>query len=671
MAIEPMKKVTLVADAEEASRLSEWLYARRVLHLCEPVAGSCEVPPPLERMPSDPRHAEAEIAKLGQILSLCRISSRAKKPFLDDLFAPRIVLTRDQLEETLKRLDVEQLHKDAEEYRARFTEVSRSIQNLREEIKALEPFSFLRESPARLKSLRAIPFRIFEGPLKGFERLRDEASALEWIAVEILAAEKGRSVLGAVWAIGESHRAIELFERFGFSEMSLPDLERLPQEEIELLQERLSELEIEERKVREEIASFAARYEQDATVALGYWESERLKAENVRRILKSARMSIARGYLRRRDLEPFHADLRAAFPEAILIAEDPDPADDVPVSLKTNAFFRPVQLLVNMFGLPSYFSFDPTAYLTISFLVFFGICIGDVGYGAMLVVISLLLRNRYRNQPGLSNFFTLFAYAGVSTAIFGALTGSWFANLYEPTLLGEGNILARLRQRLVVLEPLSKPTVALLVAIAIGVMNQFYAIILRMYGSFRRRLWKEGVYDGVLWLVFLSGLVVLAPAVFTTLPAGLLRLGWGLVAIGAAGLMLTQGRKEETIPAKIIVGIISLYGIMGTYGATGFIADVLSYSRLLALGLTTSVVGMSFNLIGGIVKGMPVVGIGFLAVVLIFGHSFNLVMSLITAFVHSVRLIFLEFFGRFYSAGATRFRPFGFQSETIELADAA
>jgi V/A-type H+-transporting ATPase subunit I len=114
-------------------------------------------------------------------------------------------------------------------------------------------------------------------------------------------------------------------------------------------------------------------------------------------------------------------------------------------------------------------------------------------------------------------------------------------------------------------------------------------------------------------------------------------------------------------------GVISLYGIMGSYGATSFIGDALSYSRLLALGLTTTIIGMAFNIMASILGAMPYIGILLFIGVAAFGHIFNFFMSIIGSFVHPTRLILLEFFGRFYEAGGIRYQPFGFRTERVEV----
>jgi V/A-type H+-transporting ATPase subunit I len=320
-----------------------------------------------------------------------------------------------------------------------------------------------------------------------------------------------------------------------------------------------------------------------------------------------------------------------------------------------------------MFGLPSYRGIDPTTFLTLTFLIFFGICYGDLLYGIMLVGVAAWLKKKFRGQRGLTEFFRLFTYAGVSTMIFGVLMGSWAADLTK--YFGEGNPVDVIRTKLTLLDPLAKPVVALGIAVGIGIVNQFYGIFMRFLRDFRRGDVASSVYDGIFWLTYLGSLLTLSIGLVASAPKPLLLVSGGIFLFSAIGLVLTQGREEKSWPARIFTGIISLYGIMGTYGTTAFLGDVISYSRLMALGLTTSVVGMSFNIIGGMVKDVPYVGWVFFFLVVVFGHIFNFTMSIMSAFVHSARLILLEWFGRFYEGGGVPFRPFGFQSVRLDLTE--
>jgi V/A-type H+/Na+-transporting ATPase subunit I len=303
----------------------------------------------------------------------------------------------------------------------------------------------------------------------------------------------------------------------------------------------------------------------------------------------------------------------------------------------------------------------------LTFLLFFGICYGDVLYGIMLIFLASWLKKRFRNQKHLVEFFRLFTYGGISTIIFGFATGSWGADL--PAYFGKGNVVDALRVKMTLLDPLAKPVIALGIAIGIGLFNQLYGIFMRFYRDFRRGDISSSVYDGVFWIVYLVSLLGLSLSLVMAGPTPLKIIFAVFFFSAAIGLVLTQGRDEKTFLGKAITGVVSLYGIMGTYGTTAFIGDVISYSRLMALGMTTSVVGMSFNIIAQMLKDVPVIGWLLFILLVIFGHVFNFTMSILSAFVHSARLILLEWFSRFYEGGGVPFRPFGFQSAKVEISE--
>ncbi|MCC6489403.1 MAG: hypothetical protein IT364_18015, partial [Candidatus Hydrogenedentes bacterium] len=215
-----------------------------------------------------------------------------------------------------------------------------------------------------------------------------------------------------------------------------------------------------------------------------------------------------------------------------------------------------------------------------------------------------------------------------------------------------------------------QPVMMLVVALVVGVLNQFYGITLKMFGSIRHGDWVTGICDGLMWLITLPGLVIVISKVFADVPDAVFRLGVAMFGLGAIGLVLTQGRGAKGIVARLGTGVVSLYGIMGSYGCAAFIGDTLSYCRLLALALTTSIVGMTVNMIADLLRdaaGGSIAGIILFVAVLAIGHSFNFAISMLGAFVHSMRLIFVEFFGRFYEGGAKRFEPLGFDTPAYLL----
>jgi V/A-type H+-transporting ATPase subunit I len=449
--------------------------------------------------------------------------------------------------------------------------------------------------------------------------------------------------------------------KLSFVEIQLPGFSGTVEDHIKELKEDAAQLTTAIEENIAKVKTFTADRRTLITLK-AFWTARKNERLALDKTLGGKWVHILTGYVRERDAGRLRSTFEKDFPESVVIFEDPGPEEDVPVSLSLPKVLRPLSLLVEMFGLPPYRSFDPTPYLHVNFYIFFGICFSDVGYGLMLIATSLYLIKRTKQYHGVADFGRILLMGGISTVIFGALLGSWFGDLYMERYLGKDNLLMKIQATFAVLDPISKTIPALLIALFIGVMNQFFGIALKMYGSIREGDWKSAFFDGFFWFLTLPGLLILVSKLFVNTPQLIYLSGIALFGAGALGLILTQGRDLKNPVARILGGIVSLYGIMGSYGITAFIGDVLSYCRLLALGLTTSIVGMTFNMLGGLLKDVPYVGIFLFIIIVVVGHVFNFVISLLGAFVHSMRLIFVEFFGRFYDAGARPFQALGFDS---------
>lgn len=650
-----MFKVTALLPSDALERFTERLHRRNILHLI-----SIEEQLPENYRSLEPQSDEAmdKAAKLEQIMAFCESWGAAKKSFLESIFPAKTCAGEEQIRKAALSLDADSLHIQVNELRAKRDKLLQRLATLDKEADRLQVFRGVEVALAwisRLKHLKVIlarlPHPLGEAlPKTGPETLISQplAEDLAWIA----------------WPRHDVS-AEQSIESLGITAEEMPVLDLIPVERLEQIAEEKREIKEQLQEVESQSRSFAKTALQ-IELALGFWQSEVNRIEGLRKMLRSARIGVVKGYLPFRELESFTKEVREEFHGEVL-AEKPQPGEKVPVKLTLHSFFRPIRMLVDMFGVPDYFSIDPTPFITFTFLAFFGICFGDAIYGLILIGISLLLRRKFRNQEGLKAFFTLFLYCGFSTMIFGALTGSWLGDLSDPKYLGENNFLWRIKNFFPHFDMLANPMLALIIAIGIGIANQFYGILMLIWKNLRRRDFKGAIFDGLFWYFYLGGLTILVAGMFASLPALLSRIGLYSLAAGAVGLVLTQGRDQPTIPGKMIQGVVSLYGIMGTYGATSFIGDSLSYSRLLALGLTTTIIGMAFNIIGKILSALPYIGILLFIGVASFGHIFNFFMSIIGSFVHPTRLILLEFFGRFYEAGGVRYQPFGFRTERVEV----
>ncbi|MDK9710362.1 V-type ATP synthase subunit I [Acidaminobacter sp.] len=325
---------------------------------------------------------------------------------------------------------------------------------------------------------------------------------------------------------------------------------------------------------------------------------------------------------------------------AALTSRDPNEEDHVPVLLKNNAFAEAFEPVTAMYSLPSYFETDPTPVYAPFMLVFFGMMLSDAAYGIVMSSLSLWALKALNLDLKQRKFAKLFLWLGLSTAFFGVLYGSYFGDLFSAQITP------------VWLDPSSNPMSVLYVAIGMGVIHIYVGLGIKAWNLIRNGKIMDAVYDSGLWVVTLSGIIMMLLGIET--------IGKIIAILGAVGLVLTQGRDKKGIVPRLASGLFGLYGI------TGYLGDVLSYSRLLALGLATGLIGSAFNLMVRLIGFGPLT---FVFAVLIFlgGHTFNLLINILGAYVHAVRLQYLEFFGKFYTGGGRAFAPFATESKYCQF----
>lgn len=666
MSIELMSNVVMLIPSRERDKFIEWLYEKREVHLenFEEVSENWT-----ERFTSnegDLTTPELNSSRLQASLDFLNEIYKTPSDFLEGLFPVKTISSKTEIENAVTSINPDELLIICQKFQTKIESLKDKVMSLTNDRSRLSDLDFIHPEIGKIKTLKNTSFHIatVSGTQKSF--INDIRLSEEILVYPVSVSGTSTTyVLSAPFSFEQI--LLDVMNDYGLHETPLPDGAGTISNEIISLDSLIKETEEKLAIALAEATELSKEWSHKAELALAYWESERVRSVQQGFMKSSNSMFAVKGYIKTEKTDEFKSKMAEAFPEAELETIDLTPDKEPPVSVTWNNFFRPSGLLVKMFGLPSYRGIDPTVYLTATFFTFFGICYGDVLYGLMLIFLAGWLKKRFRNQQHLVQFFRLFTYAGYSTVFFGFLVGSWGADL--PAYFGAGNIFDTIRLKLCLLDPLVKPVVALGIAIGIGVFNQFFGIFMRFLRDFRRGDIASSIYDGVFWITYLGSLIILSLTLAGMFPKVIAIVSGIVLALSALGLVLTQGRAEKNWFARIANGVISLYGIMGTYGTTAFVGDVISYSRLMALGMTTSVVGMSFNIIAGMLKEIPYIGIVLFLIVVILGHIFNFTMSIMSAFVHSARLILLEWFGRFYEGGGTPFTPFGFNSSKIDIVE--
>ncbi|MFA6240701.1 MAG: hypothetical protein WC655_07225 [Candidatus Hydrogenedentales bacterium] len=683
MSIDQMKRVSIACPRSAASRLNKVLHSLGTVELVDTLtAHGLSDDAVLKQHETSTKDCDLQLGKIAAILALLDEFVPEKKGFIEGLTPLPMLIEPAELDHAINALDLEAIHKEACELEEAYKRTQRREAELRSQVESLIPFAdlpFQIADLARPKRVRLIYGSIQTMALESLQTNDDLKAFAVWETVLCGTASrkdspaappqpvrKGRTCIVVACLLSNEETVRRNLAECGFEETALPAVHGKVRDRIRELTADLSASEenVEATRVRVEEM---AKHRRALQVLHAYWDSVRRRAVAAGACADSRWVHVVTGFTRSADLPKLEQVLGGKLPEASLIVEDPSPGDVVPVSITLPPMIRPIRMLIDLFGFPAYDEFDPSPFIILPFLLFFGICFGDVGYGLMLIALGAFIAYKARAYDSLYNFAKLLLYAGIFTTVCGVLLGSWFGDLYSPKYLGEGNVILKIKELTMVLDPLQEPVVMLVIALFIGVLTQMFGIVLKMHGALLKGDKATALFDGLLWIIALPGLVMLIAAFMAPLPPIVPKIGAILFLGAATGLILTQGRGETGIVGRAITGLVSIYGILGSYGCAAFIGDTLSYCRLLALGLTTSIVAMCVNMVGDIVRDVPVVGTFLFLAVLVFGHLFNFAISLLGAFVHSMRLILVEMFGRFYSGGTKPFRPMGFDSPAYQM----
>ena len=321
---------------------------------------------------------------------------------------------------------------------------------------------------------------------------------------------------------------------------------------------------------------------------------------------------------------------------------DPDEGDDVPIELYNGPFGDAYSMIVSMYGYPKYGSVDPSFITGIFFALMLGMIFSDAGYGLLFLLAAIVGIVRMKPEGGTKRLFIIVGTCGISCIICGVLFGGYFGDL--PTQIAQNVFNSHALDNLaLVCNPVSEPMTFIVIALVVGVIHLLTGLAMQMIQFFKKGDWKAAVFDVGSWFFIYIGLAV---AFLVNQIAGFIILGIGLLM-----LITMRGREKKNIFARIFNGIAGLYDMVN------FATDVLSYSRIFALALSGAVIASVVNTLATMGGGGSVLSVIMMIIIIPFGHLLNIAVSAIGAFVHTLRLQFLEFYGKFFDEGGRGFDP--------------
>ena len=360
-----------------------------------------------------------------------------------------------------------------------------------------------------------------------------------------------------------------------------------------------------------------------------------------------------KGWVKEKMLETLEFELSQITEQSVgivrlAVAED----ESIPVEIENTSIVAPFEVITRMYGLPKTSELDPTPYLAVFFLVFFGFCLTDTLYGLLLAGVSLAVLQYMKVPKAMKGFFILLAVCGVSTTVLGLIFGGYAGIPVEhfPSFL----------QNLQVFDTTNSEDILKIMTITFGLgfFQLWFGTLIGGFHALKSKQWVSAFCEYFSWSF-----------AFIALMASYMATGGGDVfhqAVFAVAIFLSLcfSYKTKNILLKFLVGPFMLIQELIAWGS-----NILSYARLFALGLATGVIAMVFNEIGMIISSMlPVyIGIPIMIFIILFGHTLNVAINILGAFIHSARLQFVEFFGKFLEGGGRQFRPFKRDSMYVYL----
>ncbi len=377
-------------------------------------------------------------------------------------------------------------------------------------------------------------------------------------------------------------------------------------------------------------------------------------------LLQSEHVFFIHGFVPEDQAQPLKERLEREYTCDVEIREVKNKAK-APVLLKNNAFVRPTESVVESYGLPGKGDIDPTDIMAIFYYVFFGLMLSDAGYGILMVLGCGFILWKFRNMnPGTKKFINMFFWCGVSTTIWGILFGGFFGDIV--TAVGTTFLHRDIAIPAVWMTPIDDPMRLLMYCFLFGLIHLFVGLGIKAYMDIRDKQYLDFFANELCWFLLIVGLILLLlpTQIFgsmygsmVALPSVFNPIAIVMAIVGAVGILFFSEHRRKNMGMRLLVGAYDLYGI------SSWLSDILSYSRLLALGLATGVIASVVNTMASMAGGMGgVIGFIFFWLIFLVGHSLNMAINLLGAYVHTNRLQYVEFYGKFYEGSGRQFVPF-------------
>ncbi|MEO1771042.1 V-type ATP synthase subunit I [Candidatus Enterococcus ferrettii] len=558
----------------------------------------------------------------------------------------RKILTLQQLEEKFDEAELDRELREIQTLEDRFNRNLEKIRELTDEESKLSRWQYLDVIPSDYKSSLT---NVLLGAIDEvvWEDFKASLQQHETIYLEELYRGESEICFSLIFLNVDHSLINERIHSYGIVRYQYPYKE-LPKVRLQAISKELRNLYDDQKKMAKRIGQKRVNIEQLE------WAEETLLARKNRLMVQDSyiqthQLFVLQGWVSEDSSKNFQQFIAELVGQETIYLELEEPtideiATEIPIKLKNNKLVQPFEMLTEMYSLPAYHEVDPTPWFVPFYFVFFGMMVADAGYGALMLLVTTIVLKTKILPRGMTRFMQFFQILSIPTILWGLIYDSYFgfALPYKPILSTSDDVIT-----------------ILILSIVFGVIQIFVGLGLAAAENIKAKDYLSAVSDGFAWQGIFIGIIMAAGGQMLLGNQGLMTTGVVIAVLSALAIVFVPMMRSASKVKGLARGAYNLYGI------TGYIGDLVSYTRLMALGISGGSIAAAFNMLVGFMPPIARFSVGILLMLAL--HGLNIFLSLLSAYVHGARLQYVEFFGKFYQGGGRPFAPLKTEEKYVNI----
>ncbi|MEE9440784.1 MAG: V-type ATP synthase subunit I [Candidatus Thermoplasmatota archaeon] len=662
-----MKKVSLVVHQNYVDGIIKTLHENGMMEIIDISKEEPEILKDSEKASMHPdasicTNYELRLSRLIDILDTIRIKQKGIKSLLHPELPEVKTVENSSLEEMFSHIEgvLGEIEKNILENDQKLQYLDEQKQKINQDV---EQINYLKDFDIDISDVGESKYVLIKtGKTLDLDSLQSEIEKIDRTTLYSKQFGSGKKI---EWAIIVAihildKEKVEKICREQLIEFDLKELSGHPKDILKSLKKEIADIKKEKKQIITHLRKYAEKELHELRTLKEEIQLERVRREISKNFAKTNTTYLINGWIIEKNEKILKAAVENTAKGCVIYSSQTPSAnpDNPPTYIETPKWAAAFKTFLDMFATPKYNEINPTIIMGIFFVLFFGVMLGDAGYGLVILLLSLYGYKKFSKYSELiKNWSFMGILLGLTTTVVGFLTNSFFGDLIPRFFYSSPDIplySLQLGGLHLPIEPLRDPLTILVIALLFGLIHLNIGILLAIYQCLKNKDYNILITNHFSWV--------------------LLQIGGGLLIGDMLLHLLSLGTMEFYFSmALVVIGLILRLkhaGPLGFFDITGFVGDWLSYARLLALGLATAGMALAFNIVAKLFADMmpiEIVGLIIMVILLVLTHAINLGLQTLGAGVHSLRLQYVEFFNRFYEGGGHEFKPFSIKRKYTKI----